>query len=75
MKRWKAYLIGRGHKLKNVEKSFNDVLNMSQQQPCIKKMENTNSRNKIFFCNKYNPLGPNIRALLKSIFILLTIIK
>ena len=41
-KEYKAYLIGRGHKLKNVEKSFNDALNMSRQQSCI------NSKNKVF---------------------------
>ena len=28
-KEYKVYLIGRGYKLKNVEKSFNDALNMS----------------------------------------------
>ena len=31
-KEYKAYLLGRGHKLKNVEKSFHDVLNMLRQQ-------------------------------------------
>ena len=34
-KEYKASLIGRVHKLMNVEKSFNEVLNMSQQQSCI----------------------------------------
>ena len=43
-KEYKAYLIGRGHKLKNIEKSFNYVLNMSRQQSRIKKTKNTNSK-------------------------------
>ena len=53
-KKYKAYLTGRGHKLKNVEKSFNDVLNMSRQQSRIKKTKNTNSKNNIVFYSKYN---------------------
>ena len=56
-KEYKACLIGRGHKPKNVEKSFNDVLNMSRQQSCIKKTKNSNSNNRLFFCSKYNPPG------------------
>ena len=31
-KEYRAYLISRGHNLKNVEKSFNDVLNMPRQE-------------------------------------------
>ena len=65
-KEYKAYLIGRGHKLKNIEKSFNDVLNMSRQQSRIKKTKNTNSKNKIVFCSKYNPLGPNIKNIIQK---------
>ena len=52
-KEYKAYLIGRGYKLKNVEKSFNDALNMSWQQSHIKKTKSTNSKNKIAFCSKH----------------------
>ena len=48
-KEYKAYLIGRGHKLKNVEKSFNDALNISRQQSRIKKTKSTNSENKVVF--------------------------
>ena len=65
-KEYKAYLIGRGHKLKNIENSFNDVLNMSRQQSRIKKTKNTNSKNKIAFCSKYNPLGPNIKNIIQK---------
>ena len=42
-KECKAYLTGTGHKLKNVEKSFNGALNNSRQQSCIKKAKSTNS--------------------------------
>ena len=56
-KEYKAYIIGRGNKLKNFKKSFNDVLNMSRQKLCNKKMKKANSKNSIVFCSKYNPLG------------------
>ena len=36
---------------------------MSRQQSRIKKTKNTSSRNKIVFCSKYNPLGPNIKSI------------
>ena len=60
-KEYKAYLTGRGHKLKNIEKCYNDVLNLSRQQSFMKKMKSTNSKSKIVSCSKYNPLGPNIK--------------
>ena len=43
-KEYKAYLTGRGHKSKDVDKPFNDVLNMSWQQFCIKKTKSTDSK-------------------------------
>ena len=64
-KEYKAYLTGRGHKVKNAKKSFNDVLNMSRQQPRIKKTKKTNSKNQIVFCSKFNPLGPNIKNIIQ----------
>ena len=51
-KEYKPYLLGRGHKLKNVEESIHDNLNTSRQQSRIKKTKNTNSKNKIVFCSK-----------------------
>ena len=48
-KEYKAYSIGRGYKLKDVEKSFNDTLNISRQQSRIKKTKSTNSKNKVVF--------------------------
>ena len=48
-KEYKAYLLDREHKPKDVEKSFNDVLNMSQQQSRIKKTKNTNRKNNTVF--------------------------
>ena len=65
-KDYQAYLIGRGHKLNNVEESFNNVLNLSRQQSRIKKAKNTNSKNKIVFCSKYNLLGPNIKNIIQK---------
>ena len=65
-KEYKAYLIGRGHKLKNAEKSFNQVLNMSRQQSRIKKTKNANSKSRIVFSSKFNPLGPNIKNIIKK---------
>ena len=46
-KEYKAYLIGSGHRLKNTEKSFHDILNMLRQQSRIKKTKNTSSKNNI----------------------------
>ena len=66
-KEYKAYLTGGGaHKLKNVEKSFSDTLNMSPQQSRIKEAKSTNSKNKIVFCSKYNPLGPSIKRIIQK---------
>ena len=39
---------------------------MSRQQSRIKKTKNTNSKNKIVFCSKYNPLGPNIKNIIRK---------
>ena len=39
---------------------------MSRQQFRIKKTKNTNSKNKIVFCSKYNPLGPNIKNIIQK---------
>ena len=39
---------------------------MSRQQSRIKKTKSTSSRNKIVFCSKYNPLGPNIKSILQK---------
>ena len=61
-KEYKAYLLGRGHKLKNVEKSFHDVLNMLRQQYlALRKWKTLTVKTRLFFCSKYNPLGPNIK--------------
>ena len=65
-KEYKVYLICRAHKLKNVEKSFNDILNISTQQSPIKKMKSTNRKRRIVFCSKYNPLGPNIKNIIQN---------
>ena len=67
---YKAYLIGRGHKLKNVEKPFNDVLNMPQQQSRLKK-----TLTGLLFVVTIIPWDVILRTLLKSMFIFLTIVK
>ena len=66
-KEYKGYLISRGHKLKNGERSFNDVLNMSRQQSRMKKTKNATSKIKIV---KYNPLRLNIKDIKKHAHIL-----
>ena len=66
LKEYKIYLTSRGYKLKNIEKSFSDVLNMPRQQSRIKKMKNVNNKNKIVFCSKYNPLVPNVQDIIKK---------
>ena len=39
---------------------------MSWQQSRIKKTKSTNSKNKIVFCSKHNPLGPNIKSIIQK---------
>ena len=39
---------------------------MSRQQSRIKKTKSTNSKNKVVFCSKYNPLRPNIKNILQK---------
>ena len=39
---------------------------MSQQQPGIKKTQFTNSKNKVLFYSKYNPLGTNIKSIIQE---------
>ena len=64
--KYEAYLIDRGHKLKNVENFFNDVVNISRLQSRIKNTKNINSKNKIVFCSKYNTLGSNIKNIIQK---------
>ena len=77
-KEYKAYLTGRGHKLKNIEKSFNDVLNMSRQQSCIKKTKKRKIlivKIRLFFEVSIIPWDRISRTLFKSMLIFLTIVK
>ena len=39
---------------------------MSRQQSRIKKTNSTNSKNKVVFCSKYNPLGPNTKSIIQK---------
>ena len=39
---------------------------MSRKQSRIKKMESTSSKNKVVFCSKHNPLGPNIKSIIQK---------
>ena len=39
---------------------------MSPQQSRSKKTKSTNSKNKIIFCSKYNPLGPNMKNIIQK---------
>ena len=39
---------------------------MSRQESRIKKTKNTDIKNEIVFCSKYNPPGPNIRNIIQK---------
>ena len=39
---------------------------MPQQQSRIKKSKNANSKNRIAFCSNYNPLGRNVKDIIKK---------
>ena len=71
-KEYKAYLIGRGHKLQNVKKSFNDVLNMAGQQSRIRKQ---NTLKNAVFVLSIIPWDQISRTLFISMLIFLTIVK
>ena len=43
---------------------------MSRQQSRIKKTKNANSKSRIAFSSKFNPLGPNIKNIKKHAHIL-----
>ena len=44
----------------------NRECNNSRKQTRIKKTKLSNSKNKIVFCSKYNPLGPNIKDIIQK---------
>ena len=65
-KEYKAYLTGRGHKLKNVVKSFSDA---------FRKRKTLTVKTKLFFVASIIPWDRISRILFKSKLILLTIVK
>ena len=69
-KEYQAYLIGRGHKLKNVEKSFNGALNLA-----LRKQKALTVKTRLFFVVSVISWDQISRALFKNMLIFLTIVK
>ena len=69
-KQYNTYFIGRGHKLNNFEKFFNDILNMSDSKLALRNRKKQTVKNRIVFCCNYNPLGKNIQIIKKHANIL-----
>ena len=63
-KEYSAYLVARGHNPFLVEAAFQKVRDMSITQARSKVERNQNK--KVLFVTKHNPLGPNIRAIVKK---------
>jgi len=63
-KLYKAYLVARGHDPIVVAKSFEDIRILTRNEARQKKTRTTNR--KIFFATRYNPKGPDIYLLFKS---------
>ena len=63
-KDYKAYLVARGHSPVTVNAAFSSVRAMSISNARSKVQRENNNR--LVFSTKYNPLGPNIRKILRK---------
>ena len=63
-KEYSAYLVARGHNPFSVQNAFEKVREKSIAQARCKVERNQNK--KVIFVTKYNPLGPNIRGIIKK---------
>ena len=68
---YKAYLVARGHNPVTVDAAFAHARTMSISTARTKVQRESN-KNRLVFCTKYNPLGPNIRGILRKHSHLLT---
>ena len=62
---YRAYLVARGHNPVTVNAAFASARAMSLSTARSKVQCEPNS-NRLVFCTKYNPLGPNIRGILRK---------
>ena len=66
-KEYSAYLVARGHNPYSVQAAFDHVRKKSITQARAK-VERGGKTDKVLFITKHNPVGPNIRAILKKHF-------
>ena len=64
-KYYKAYLVARGHNPVTVNAAFSSARALSLSNARAK-VQRDNDKNRVVFCTKYSPLGPNIRAILRK---------
>ena len=64
-KLYKAYLVARGHNPASVNAAFSSARVMSLSD-ARSKVQRDSNKNRLVFCTKYNPLGPNIRGILRK---------
>ena len=59
------YLVARGHNPYSVQAAFDHVRKMSITQARAK-VEGSGKTDKVIFVTKHNPVGPNVRAIIKK---------
>ena len=64
-KDYKAYLVARGHSPTTVDAAFANARAMTIST-ARSKVQRASNNNRLIFCTKYNPLGPNIRGILRK---------
>ena len=64
-KEYSAYLVARGHNPVDVQSAFENARGKSIPEAREKVQRNVSNKKKIFI-TKYNPLGPNVRGIIKK---------
>ena len=64
-KEYSAYLIARGHNPNSVQQAFADVRTVSRADARKKKTKDS-SNSSVIFATKFNPRGPNAKAIIKK---------
>ena len=64
-KEYSAYLVARGHNPYSVQAAFDHVRKLSITQARAK-VEKSGKSDKVIFVTKHNPVGPNVRAIIKK---------
>ena len=64
-KKYKAFLVSRGHKPSTVVKNFQIVDNLSREEARQKSVKSFSS-DSVIFCNTFNPRGPDVSNIIRK---------